>query len=45
MYALSGESLHVGEGYATAITLLVLVAVINIGSSAILKRANKNRIV
>ncbi|MDR2610477.1 MAG: phosphate ABC transporter permease PstA [Clostridiales Family XIII bacterium] len=44
MYALSGESLHVGEGYATAIVLLVLVAVINVASSAILKRANRNRI-
>lgn len=44
MYALSGESLHVGEGYATAVVLLALVAVINVASSAILKRTVRNRI-
>jgi phosphate transport system permease protein len=29
MYALSSEGLHIGEGYATAIVLLILVIGIN----------------
>jgi phosphate transport system permease protein len=44
MYALSSEGLHVGEGYATAIVLLALVALINLASSAIMKKTTENRI-
>lgn len=38
MYALSGESLHTGEAYATAVVLLVVVALINAASSMAAKR-------
>lgn len=38
MWVLSSEGLHVGEAYATAVVLLVIVAGINALSSAIAKR-------
>jgi phosphate transport system permease protein len=38
MYALSGEGLHVGEGYATAVVLTLVVIVINSVSALIAKR-------
>lgn len=38
MYALSSEGLHVGEGYATAVVLLVVVILINAISARIAKR-------
>lgn len=38
MYLLSGEGLHVGEAYGTAVVLLVLVLCINALSSALAKR-------
>ncbi len=38
MYALSGEGLHVNEGYATAVVLLVVVILINTASAHIAKR-------
>ena len=38
MYALSGEGLHIGEGYATAVVLLFVVALINAISAKIAKR-------
>jgi phosphate transport system permease protein len=38
MYALSSEGLHTNEGYATAATLLVVVALINALSAALAKR-------
>ncbi|MDD2648341.1 MAG: phosphate ABC transporter permease PstA [Eubacteriales bacterium] len=38
MYVLSGEGLHIGEAYATAVVLLVLAASMNALSSALLKR-------
>ncbi len=41
MYALSGEGLYTGESYATAVVLLVFVALINWGSAALAKRIVK----
>jgi phosphate transport system permease protein len=38
MYALSGEALHMGEGYATAIILMFVVIIINSISAMIAKR-------
>lgn len=38
MYALSSEGLHMGEGYATAAVLLMVVILINTGSARIAKR-------
>lgn len=38
MYALSSEGLHTGEGYATAVVLLVMVVVINAISAKIAKK-------
>jgi phosphate transport system permease protein len=38
MYALSSEGLHVGEGYATAVILLIVVVLINAASNAVAKR-------
>jgi phosphate transport system permease protein len=38
LYALSSEGLHTGEGYATAVILLVVVVLINAASAAISKR-------
>ncbi|MDR1017334.1 MAG: phosphate ABC transporter permease PstA [Lachnospiraceae bacterium] len=38
MYSLSGEGLHMGEGYATAVVLLVLVIGINALSAFVAKR-------
>jgi phosphate transport system permease protein len=42
MYALSSEGLHVGEAYATAVILLVVVVGINTLSAHIAKRITKN---
>ncbi len=42
MYALSSEGLHVNEGYATAVVLLVLVTLINAASAKIAKRIGGN---
>lgn len=38
MYALSGEGLHVNEGYATAVVLLVMVIILNIASAKSAKK-------
>jgi phosphate transport system permease protein len=38
MFALSGEGLHINEGYATAVILLIVVVLINIAASRIAKR-------
>ncbi|GHV77248.1 phosphate transport system permease protein PstA [Spirochaetia bacterium] len=38
MYALSSEGLHTGEGYATAVVLLVVVVLINTGSAKLARR-------
>ena len=38
MYALSGEGLHINEGYATAVVLLLVVVLINTVSAKIAKR-------
>ncbi|MDR2035041.1 MAG: phosphate ABC transporter permease PstA [Helicobacteraceae bacterium] len=38
MFALSGEGLHINEGYATAVILLIVVVLINIAASGIAKR-------
>ncbi|MDR0375024.1 MAG: phosphate ABC transporter permease PstA [Treponema sp.] len=38
MYALSSEGLHTGEGYATAVALLLAVILINAASAAISRR-------
>lgn len=42
MYALSNEGLHVGEAYATAVVLLVIVIAINWLSSTLAKRMTKS---
>jgi phosphate transport system permease protein len=42
MYALSSEGLHIGEGYATAVVLLLVVILINAGSAWIAKRVGTN---
>jgi phosphate transport system permease protein len=41
MYVLSSEGLHIGETYATAVVLLVLVLIINLATSATARRMNK----
>lgn len=38
MYALSGEGLHIGEGYATAVVLLGVVILINALSAGVAKK-------
>ncbi|GHV55202.1 phosphate transport system permease protein PstA [Spirochaetia bacterium] len=38
MYALSSEGLHTGEGYATAVVLLLVVVLINTGSAQLARR-------
>ncbi|GHV12177.1 phosphate transport system permease protein PstA [Spirochaetia bacterium] len=38
MYALSSEGLHTGEGYATAVVLLLVVVLINTGSAKLARR-------
>jgi phosphate transport system permease protein len=38
MYALSSEGLHMGEGYATATVLLLVVILINAASAWLAKR-------
>lgn len=42
MYALSREGLHMDEGYATAVILLVVVVLINAASARIAKRIGGN---
>jgi phosphate transport system permease protein len=42
MYALSGEGLHMGEGYATAVVLLVMVVGINMLSAFVARLALPN---
>jgi phosphate transport system permease protein len=42
MYALSSEGLHIGEGYATAVVLLIVVILINAGSAWIARRVGRN---
>lgn len=41
VYVLSGEGLHVGEAYATAVILMLIVFLMNALSSWIAKRCNK----
>ncbi|MDR1909179.1 MAG: phosphate ABC transporter permease PstA [Spirochaetaceae bacterium] len=43
MYALSGEGLHVNEGYATAVVLLAVVILINFASAALTGSIGKTR--
>ncbi|MDR0963363.1 MAG: phosphate ABC transporter permease PstA [Clostridium sp.] len=43
MYTLSGEGLHIGEGYATAVVLLLLVIVINALSAFVAKKIGGKR--
>ncbi|MDR0746970.1 MAG: phosphate ABC transporter permease PstA [Helicobacteraceae bacterium] len=43
MFALSSEGLHIGEGYATAVVLLILVVLINITAAKIAKKIGGNR--
>jgi phosphate transport system permease protein len=42
MYALSSEGLHIGEGYATAVVLLLVVILINACSAWVAKRVGTN---
>jgi phosphate transport system permease protein len=42
MYALSSEGLHIGEGYATAVVLLLVVILINTCSAWIARRVGTN---
>jgi phosphate transport system permease protein len=42
MSALSSEGLHIGEGYATAVVLLVVVILINTCSAWIARRIGRN---
>ncbi len=42
VYVLSGEGLHVGEAYATAVVLMVIVFLMNALSAAIARRCNRN---
>ncbi|MDR0196730.1 MAG: phosphate ABC transporter permease PstA [Oscillospiraceae bacterium] len=42
MYALSGEGLYIGQAYATAVVLLVVVVGINALSSLVAKRISRN---
>ena len=41
MYVLSSEGLHIGETYATAVVLLVLVLIVNLATAATARRMNK----
>lgn len=41
MYVLASEGLHVDETYATAVVLLILVVLLNLGSTALAKRVTK----
>jgi len=41
MYALSSEGLHINEGYATAVVLLIVVVLINAASANIVKRIGR----
>lgn len=41
VYVLSGEGLHVGEAYATAVILMLIVSLMNALSSWIAKRCNR----
>jgi phosphate transport system permease protein len=43
MYALSSEGLHTGEGYATAVVLLAVVAAINAASAWVAKKIGVKR--
>jgi phosphate transport system permease protein len=43
MYILASENLHVGEAYATAVILLVVVIAINLLSSSLAKRVTKGK--
>lgn len=40
MYVLANEGLHVGEAYATAVVLLVMVMLLNVGTNAAVRRLN-----
>lgn len=40
MYVLAGEGLHIGETYATAVVLLVLVVLLNAGTDFLAKKLN-----
>jgi phosphate transport system permease protein len=42
MYALSSEGLHIGEGYATAFVLVIVVILINTLSARVAKRVGRN---
>ena len=42
MYALSSEGLHIDEGYATAVILLLLVILINMVSAKLAKKVGRN---
>ncbi len=42
MYVLASEGFHIQEAYATALVLLVLVALLNAGASALTKRLRKD---
>lgn len=43
MYVLASEGLHMGEAYATAVVLLVMVAALNAGANFLAKRLNKEK--
>ncbi|MDR2487037.1 MAG: phosphate ABC transporter permease PstA [Clostridiales Family XIII bacterium] len=43
MYALSSEAFHTGEGYATAVVLLIVVVLINAASAQVAKQLVKTR--
>ncbi len=43
MYALLSEGLYMEEAYATAVTLLIMVLLINVVSSIVAKKLQKNR--
>jgi phosphate transport system permease protein len=43
MYALAGEGLHVGEGYGSAVVLLVIVILINAASAAVSKKIGRTK--
>ena len=41
MYSLSSEGLYMDQAYATAVVLLVIVMLINLGSTFVAKKINK----
>lgn len=43
MYSLSREGIHVDQGYATAVVLLIMVMLINLGSSAVAKKLDSSK--